>query len=284
MTNPERPTAQLVKDHDVLLVDTTSGLVRIAIDGTNRTPVAPAKYRVLDYSPHGDVLVMSDSDTNLYFHDGSSATPRRVSPLDNRAGNAALRPDNKVVAVTRHADFDLPQSDWGKTEDDAVYLIDVATLAVDVIPKSRDELVTSLSWYPDGKTLFLGMVNFDRVRLDVAARTHTKTTESPYPDGASRLPRAHPSCERTGETLVPGDKHGDAGIDVVDKAGVARRLIVIEGRSRGFHDYLATVNDIGFTSSCRYAYFTYLRTVWIVDVASGEVARLIEGWTPRLLE
>src|SRR4029079_11183463 len=101
------------------------------------------------------------------------------------------------IAVTRHADFSQPQARWGESEDDAVYLVDPRTLAVDVIPKTRDELVTGLVWTADGSALVLGMFHHDRVRLDLATRTRTVTHyEPPIVRGAGTR-----TCERAGERL-----------------------------------------------------------------------------------
>jgi hypothetical protein len=284
LANPQRVITGMVKDRDVLLVQTNAGHEHLRVDGTDWRMLWPDKYFIRDLSANASVVVLGDSDTNLYVADGLGATPRRVSELDDRTGDAALSPDAATVAVTRHADFSTPQSSWGKTEDDTVYLVDVKTAKVrDVIAKSRDELVTSLAWYPDGTALFLGMFHFDKVMLDLATRRRAKTEELPYGE-STRPQREKRVCEKTGAVLVPHDgRSSDNGIDLVEKGGAVKPLIVVEGRSRGFHDHQPTIDEYMFTSSCGYVVFTYQRAVWIVDVATSEVAKLIDGWDPRLL-
>jgi hypothetical protein len=86
-----------------------------------------------------------------------------------------------------------------------------------------------------------------------------------------------------GLTLASRGWKGDGGIDVVDASGQARPLVTIVGRTRGFHDYLDTISDAGFTPPCKYVVFVYLRAVWVADAATGMVGHVIEGGMPRLL-
>jgi len=278
LTNSRKPIADFVTDKDPMLVDTGGGgLVRIRLDGSDRQPVAPSKYHLVARTPDGRVFALEDSETNLYIVDSSSSTPRRVPEFDQRTGEAALRPDGAVLAVTKHADFSQPQARWHESEDDTVYLVDTRTLAIDVIPKSRFELVTRLMWAPDGTSLYQGMFGFDTLQLDLATRSRTKVE---WPVNVATAAR-----ERCGGSHIEmrGWK-GDQGFDVVDAKGNARHVVTIEGRSRGFHDYIATIDSAAFTRSCKYVVFTYQQSVWVAEVATGTVGHVISGGTPILLD
>lgn len=273
LANQRRDPSTFVTEHQAMLVKTEAGLVRIMLDGSGRQQVVSGRYGLEAASQDGRVLVLEDSDTNLYIYDGQQ--PRQVHELDRRAGATDVTQDGSRVAVTRHADFSKPQSTWSTTEDDAVYLIDPHTLAVEIVPKTRDELVTQLWWEADRKGLTLLMDNFDTVRLDLATRERENLAARPERDwhrlGSDR-------CARTGEVLAVRGWKGDQGIDIA-----GRRLVIVEGRSRGFHDYIGTITSAVFTPSCRYVVFEFGRSVWVADVASGTIGELIQGGDPLLL-
>jgi len=275
------PAAFVTEQQALVMIPAEGGLVRMNLDGSGREVLAPPGYGIEAMTLDGRMFVLGDKDTNLYVLDATAPqrAPRQVHALDRRAGPVALRPDGGLIAVARHADFGQPQARWGESEDDAVYLVDPHTLAVDVIPPARKELVTGLAWTPDGSALVLGMFNNDEVRLELATRTRTVVhDEPPFVRGAGTR-----TCARTGERVERRGGQGDDGVDIVSRAGQTRRLIIIEGRTRGFHDYLGTVNDAVFTPSCRYVVFEFLRAVWVADVATGVVGKLAEGGDPRLL-
>ena len=275
------PAAFVTEKQPLVLIPATGGLVRMNLDGSSRETLAAPGYGLEAMTRDGRMLALGDKDTNLFVLDAAAPdrTPRQVHALDGRAGSVAMRPDGGLIAVTRHADFSQPQARWGESEDDAVYLIDPRTLAVDVIPKTRDELVTGLVWTADGSALVLGMFHHDQVRLDLATRTRTVThDEPPIVRGAGTR-----TCERTGDRLERRGGQGDEGVDIVSRTGQVRRLIVIEGRKRGFHDHLGTIEEPVFTPSCRYVVFGFRRTVWVADAATGVVGKLAEGGDPRLL-
>jgi dipeptidyl aminopeptidase/acylaminoacyl peptidase len=277
LVNASQPVAQLVSDNDPLLVATDSGLERIRINGSDRRPIAASKYELVAMTPDGAVFALEDSETNLYVLE-AGGPPRRVAALDHRAGAVAISPDGMRIAAAKHADFSRPQSEWDSSEDDAVWLIDTKTLATEVIPKSCNMGVTNILWAPDGASITLGLSHGDFVQLDLATKVR-KNVDRPVWHGSAR-----DVCTKTGDHLQLVGWQGDQGIDILDASGAKRHFVVIEGRSRGFHDYRPTVDTALFSRSCKYVVFTFNRSIWIGDVASGAIGHLISGRSPRLLE
>jgi len=279
ITNEQRAPGAFVTERQSFLVGTPSGLTRVQLDGSGAQSLVPPSYGLLAMNADASVMVLGDKDTNLYVRDGSGQI-RRVPQLDGRVGSAALSPDGARVAVVRHADFGQPQGVWSQSEDDAVWLVDVRTLAVEVLPKSRNELVTRLAWERDGKGLLLGMFSSGTLRLDLATRARTPLgkdlAEVAAPSGGSA------TCAATGARLELVGFRGDEGIDLKGP-GAARRLVTVVGRKRGFHDYQATIRNPIFAASCRYALFEFGAALWVVDAEKGVVGKVIEGYEARPL-
>jgi hypothetical protein len=280
ITNAQRAPGEFVTERQAFLVGTPSGLTRVQLDGSGVETLVPPTYHLLAMSADASVMALGDRDTNLYVHDAATRRIRQVPQLDRRVGSAALSPDGTRVAVVRHADFSQPQAIWSQSEDDAIWLVDARSLAVEVLPKSRDELVTRLAWDRDGRSLLLGMFNSGSVRLDLATRARTPLAkdlaEVAEPTGGSA------TCARTGARLELIGFRGDQGIDLKEPGG-ARRLVTVVGRRRGFHDYQATIRNPIFSASCRYALFEFGTAVWVVEVEKGVVGKVIEGYEARPL-
>lgn len=276
IANPRRGVSSFVTERQLILATTPSGLARITLDGSGKERVASGRYRHLSSTPDGRTLVVGDSDTNIFLVMPEDSSPRRISQLDGRVGAAALSPDGKRLAVARHADFSLPQSQWSTTEDDAIYLVDTNTMAIDVIPASRQELVTSIRWSADGSALILSMMGFTTLRLDLATRTRIEIPrEVAYEvlDGATR-------CD--GDLIELAGHRGDDGIDVITAKG-RTRVVKIEGRTRGFHDYHATIRNAALSASCRYIVFEMNNAVFVADRETGHVGHLIDGSLVKML-
>ncbi len=272
LANERRGVSSFVTERQTILAATGNGLVRIALDGSGKERVASGRYHHLSSTPDGRTLAVGDSDTNIFLVVPQDSSPRRITQLDARAGAAALSPDGKRLAVARHADFTLPQAQWKTTEDDAIYLVDTDTLAIDVIPASREELVTGIRWATDG-ALILSMMDFGTVRLDLATRQRTEVPREAPPEVA--ITNGGTRCSNGDMIELAGHK-GDDGIDVITSKGTTR-VVRIEGRSRGFHDYQATIGDAVFSASCRYIVFEMQNAVWVADRESGTVGQLIDG-------
>ena len=270
--------SSFVKEHQLILVAGAGGITRIAIDGSAKDRVASGRYHHLSSTADGRTLAVGDSDTNIFLVVPADSSPRRVSQLDGRAGAAALSPDGKRLAVARHADFTLPQAQWSTTEDDAIYLVDTETMALDVIPATREELVTGIRWSADG-ALILSMMNFGTVRLDLATRMRTEIPREVPPEVA--VTSGGTRCTN-GDMIALAGHRGDDGIDVITSKGTTR-VVKIEGRSRGFHDYQATISDAVFSASCRFIVFEMNNAVWVADRESGNVGHLIDGSYVKML-
>ncbi len=86
--------------------------------------------------PDGALLALVHGRSlDLYLGDPTGAmTKVSVPGLDGRAGDAVFSPDGRTLAVTRFPDVTTPVEEWRKTQDDTLYLIDVATRSVRTIP------------------------------------------------------------------------------------------------------------------------------------------------------
>ena len=116
--------ARFVRGGGAMIVYTSEGIARVNLDGSGEKPIfRGVGLRVLDASFDLKTWVISDNQTNLLVGDASTGALRPVPALSRRLADAALSPDDRQIAATRHADFSLPQENW--RDDDAVYLMDV---------------------------------------------------------------------------------------------------------------------------------------------------------------
>lgn len=90
------------------------------------------------------------------------------------------------------------------------------------------------------------------------------------------VPGASTALQRGRKSLCV-DGGGDEGLDLVASNGDITRLVVIEGRERGFHDYQATIRDPFFVDGCRYVAFVFDGKVWLAETASGKIGQLAVG-------
>ena len=262
---------------ELIYVKTSRGLTRISLNGEGRAAIFAARYSVLDMSQDGAVFVLGDSETNLYLGDPKTGEVRQIKALNRRTGDARLSPDGKTLAAVRHADFSLPQAEWSKTEDDALYLIDVASGAVEVIPPSSADWPTMLSWSADGESLWLRLFSNKAQRFELKSRTRA---EAEFPsEGLWPSPLRPPqTCD--GMTLNTRGWRGDEGL-VLERPGQEPTLLVkVTGRKRGFHDYQQTLTPHMFSTDCTAALFSFSQQLWIVELKSKKVAPLLEGGDP----
>jgi hypothetical protein len=264
------PGTAFVTERPALHVSAREGLVRVRLDGTERTRIFPAGRRVEDYTPDGRLWVLSDSDTNLYIADEGGAHERPVPELAKRASAARLSPDGTRVAVSRHADFDKPQSSW--RDDDTVYVVDTGSLEVKRYPPVRESWVISLGWNDAGTEVWLGHQDNRAEWLNLE-------------DGARRErdPNDRPNAFRPAPASTCGDlrlRSDDTGIFLVAADGTQQQVVTIQGRERGFHDYLPTVDGILVTPSCRHLVFGFAGDVWVVQLETHRVGLLADDASP----
>ena len=284
LTNARAALPQLAPETASLLVESAGGLVRFDLGARRGEELAPSRYHLLTRSPDASVLVLGDDDTNLYVRRSDESRIRRIVQLDGRTGAVALRPDGTVIAVARHADFSLPQSEWAKTEDNGLFFIDTRTLEVRTLGKTQDVHLTGLAWTLDGSQLVTSSFTNTTERVDVASLKREPLAAYPREGLAGSRGNAPSACQRTGQQLSLRGWGGDDGIDLKDADGKTRRLVLVEGRKRGFHDHLPTISSFFFTGeSCRHAVFIFQQQVWLVDVQTGVVENLLSGYSATLL-
>jgi len=154
-----RPDASFVRESGALYVRTQEGIVHVDLDGRNRRVVFPRAMVLRDQSPDGALLALVHGDSiDLYLGDPTGAVTKVSVPgLDGRASDAVFSPDGRTLAVTRFPDMTAPVAERSKTQDDTLYLIDVATRSVRTIPPLSHDWPMRLSWSLDGSTVWLGL-------------------------------------------------------------------------------------------------------------------------------
>ncbi len=251
------------------------GLCRASLDGSTVTHLFDPAYHLIDMTDDGTRVLLGDQDTNLFVANSDGTDLRQIHALDNRNGSAGLSPDGSQIAAVRHADFSLPQRKW--VDDDAVYLIDVATLQHQVLPKRADEMVTQLQWEASGRAVQLRMFDgtLSRVTIPGGQRTSLPAYRTPL--------RSRPSwnrpeyCADTGDQIGVKGFKGDEGLEIITATGHTSDLAVVTGRERVGHDHLPTIDRPYFTPDCGHVVFDFGESVWAVDVATGDVGPITQG-------
>lgn len=263
-----------------IFVTTPAGdLVRARVDGSAAETVVAAPLRVVDADAGATIFVLSDADTNLYLQREGGA-PRPIPALAGRLGDACLSADGRLVAAIRHADFSTPQATW--RDDDAVYVIDVEGGEVRIAPAASERMPTRIRCEAAANAAWVSVIDGPSARVDLEALTR-RAGELPQEGLRPAFHAPPPSrCPETGASALPRGFGGDEGIDLVEADGARRRLVIVEGRRRGFHDYLDTVDHVGFVPGCAHVVFAFERAVWVTDVASGVTRQVIAGDAPTI--
>ncbi len=275
ITNTIREDLSFISDQQILFVHpqvNRNGIIRLNVDGTNRFDILSPDYRVRSASTDGSLWSLGDPDNNLYtlhaFED-----PRQVDFFDGQVSHAPISPDGSTIAVTLHQDFRLPQDERPGSVDDTIFLVDPQTHEVRTIPNQTDHQIRRLAWTTDSQSLYIRLDDDQQFLVDLTTEERTEL-EDPYEEQAPNHPFTRPVCSHDGTELA----HDDQGIELIrDDDERRERLVHIEGRERGFHDYESTVSQPFFTKSCETVVFVYNRSVWVVDVESGVVGELAEG-------
>ena len=247
----------------------------IGLDGKTHRQLFTGAYSIEDISSDGQTFVLSNSHTDLFIGTERGRVIREVPEFHGRLGVAAITPDGKHVALTRHADFDFPQSQW--VEDDSVYLLETQTLEYKEVAKyvRKNQGAFGIVWLDD-----------EHIRINLFSgpyqKINTKTGEVQIFTEEDPLNTSNRWLTITGERKdceVKIQKRGwgaDEGLDIVLKDNTSKRLIIVEGRKRGFHDYQNTISVGTFTKDCRYLTFEFEGGKWIVEVDTGKVGPITQ--------
>ena len=268
ITNAEADT-RYVGESSQLIFHSSQGIERIRLDGGDRKMLFPDPgLHIEDVSSDWSMFLIGNPDTELMIGDVSSGKLRKIVQLDQRAGDAVFSPDGSTIAATWHADFSLPQAEW--KDDDTIYLIDVDTLAIKILPPTRTEQPLSIRWSADGFSLWVVMppdVGVDQWITLVDG----KRQEVNDPIGPLHSPFVEPDCPGKLEVIDDG-----TAIRLSDETG-DHILVREEGRERGFHDYLDDFRHVSFTPSCSAVIFDRFGEIWVVEIESGRAGVLAEG-------
>ena len=263
--------ARFVTERAEMLIAAGDGIRRIAIDGSGSRLLFRGPVSIQDVGADFRTFVLSDSDTNLLIGDAATGGLVPVPELAGRLSSAALSPDGARIAASRHSDFSLPQSRW--VDDDAIFVVDVATLAVTTIPASSNDWPTKVAWSADGKALWLTMAFGKPSQWLTLADGARKSGLAAPPEGLRTDPRARSKCQQSLEA-----DRWKPELRITDDSGAPPRVLArLEGRERGFHDYQPDFSNAMLSPACRYALFHYDRRIWAVDVRGGPLGPVAEG-------
>jgi dipeptidyl aminopeptidase/acylaminoacyl peptidase len=273
------PNTKFVTEKAPLYYYGGDGLHQVDLDGSGDRVVfsTTTGLNIMDLSDDMRVFAWTDSDTNAYLGDVASGSVRRIPAVDRRASQVAFSPDGRTLAVSRHSDFSLPQAQW--TDDDTLYFVDVATLAVTTLAPVSAHWPTRLRWTADGKWLELGMA-FEKPTEWVSMETHA---HSPAPAGTpemwrSRWHRRSTTCQARLEAEQWGTE-----VRILEPGKPARALVTEVGRERGFHDYRPDFHEPMFTPGCANVIFDFNGVLWLASVETGRNGPLVHGAFARFL-
>lgn len=260
------------------------GVVRLGVDGSNRLAYFSEDYGLRDVTADASLWVLGNPNNDLFTLNVPGETPRKVEDFDGRVAEAVISPDETMIAVTLHADYDLPQDQQADSVDDTIFLVDPDSHDIEVIESETDDRVDFLSWSEDGRHLYLFNFGGRKFRVDVETEQRFEIDELPNDDLFPVARRTPKGCPVDGRILSSDDEgiyiHAD---EEAEGEGEGEHLVRLEGRERGFHDYQPTFETVFFTDSCKTVIFEYERTLWVVDVESKIVGELIEGRSAFLL-
>lgn len=283
-----RPDASFVTEKSAMTVRTSAGIERVMLDGSGRTTVfarpsgkssvgTPHQWHVQAISPDFSVWALGNSDTEIFVGDYATGTTRQVTAVGNRASAAAFSPDNKRLALGRHSDFSVS----GSKDDDTLYIVDVATLATVTLAPATDHWPSTITWSDDGKALWVTM-NHGQPSQWVTLPDPAKGTKESRDLGLSapkgKLAPRSPLSQQVacgGKTVVA--ERWEPEVRVVDTADAGTVVARLDGRKRGFHDYLPDFSEVTWSPGCGYVIFSYDNRLWAVPAGGGNPGPIIEG-------
>lgn len=281
------PDTSFVKDPELryLYSEEESSWLVAGLDGRIHKRLFGTQYRIEDISANGRTFVLEDSDRNLLIaRIGDAIEIIEVPGFHGFLGNAALSRDGRLIAATKIPDYSQPQSAW--VEDERLYLVDVATLEVRVVGRFEitDGLVPSnLVWLDETRVRIGFTIEFDQV-IDI--RTGQQSTLSKGQDSVNRWRQAieanRANCSM--DIFLLGGDAGDKGLAIATRRSKDQKeertpLVKVEGRRRGYHDYMETIWNAAFTKDCRYVTFYFGSGLWVLEIATGKVGPVLPGLT-----
>lgn len=262
-----------------LFSEELGGWVVIGLNGRIHRRLFAVELHIEDVSADGQTFVLRNTNTDLFIATNGGRTIRAVPEFQGLLGAVGISPDGRLVAATKHADFDLPQSQW--VDDERLYLIDVTSLQVSEVGRFvviSGHTPFNLAWLDDHRVL-LWLAGGDQ-QIDV--RTGEREVLPSGWDqlhGSQRWLTAHEDRAGCGmEIRVPDASNGIGGIDIVRPGEGPTRLVVIEGaRPPHPHESSDGIDDVKFTRDCKYVTFNFHLSLWVAEIASGRVGPILQS-------
>jgi len=216
----------------------------------------------------------------LYVTRDGGRTIREVEWFHGRLVDVDLSPDGNYAVIVRHADYTLPQDQW--VEDPAIYLLNTDSLKFKKITEYKENNPGQLFWLDEKHVIvsYSHIINDEIINVESGETTFS--SEEKYRKAGDPPLQKYKywiSRSRRWNRYNCGIRHqeGDDGIIIEYPDGKKKHLVIIEGRKRGFHDYMQTVTFDGFTSDCRYLLFYFKQDLWVVELRSGKVGSAPNG-------
>jgi len=287
-----RPSPSFVTERAFFYGIGAKGIERASIDGTERKLVfaSPPEggLHVIDTTADQRMFLIGNSNTDLLVGDVATGVMRPVDVVKNRMSTASFSPDGKRFAVARHSDYSVPQGT--SKEDDTIWIVDTATLAATEIPKSSESWPARIDWAEDQSGLHVRM-NWEGTPQWISLPDMVRHPGVANPPAKMVLPprNPRPTCPVTPVTarwgttirlvatsaLDGGSPHRETAQDLEKMQGTT--VVTLEGRKRGFHDYMDDFYEVTMTPACNYVLFQHEGGVWIADAKGGATAITYPG-------
>ncbi len=262
-----------IEDQTRIIVHTDRGYQQMRLDRSHRTYLTHGDAYPVAISADGKVLAISNADTDLFVRDlRKTGQAREVVSYRGRLGAAAVSHDGTLLAVTRHADYSKPQSTWAGEEDNSIDIISTESLEIiSTIEATESGWTYSNLWFgPAGLIYTSGQPG-----EVIDPRNGVRKAADSDPPELLRMRNRPRQCGGA-EVRLRGWR-GDEGLEWSGSDGKTVHLVRVEGRERGFHDYLPTIDSYFFVPSCAYVVFRFYETIYVVDVETKQVARIMNG-------
>lgn len=140
-----------------------AGAPLVGMDGSGKQELYNARYRQEGTAYFTELRALSDDETNLFIQRRAGEEPERIEALDKRVSDVAVDPEGTQIAVSRHADFDLPTRQ--QVNDNRILLIDIneagsaMPIVLNELEPEADETVWRPGYSHDGATLYAATIS-----------------------------------------------------------------------------------------------------------------------------